>query len=167
MGDTAATHPPRSAVRIALRSTLWLFLSGWIGGFGVFAFVVAPNAFQVLPSTEIAGTLVGPILETLHLYGAMAGVAISALAWALGRGIPLRVLPLLLTAACLYSQFGVSAEIAEIRHLTFGPEGDIEAAARFSQLHRISMSIFSGVLLGAISLLILHAREDETAARRV
>ena len=89
-------------VDVATRSALWLCLAGWIGGFGLFALVVAPTAFRVLPSTEIAGTLVGPVLEALHLYGAAAGLLLALLAWRLGRGPLLCLLPLVLTVACLY-----------------------------------------------------------------
>jgi hypothetical protein len=151
----------RTAIlEVVTRSALWLCLAGWIGGFGLFALVVAPTAFQVLPSTQVAGTLVGPVLETLHLYGAAAGVVTALLAWRLHRGALLCLLPLTLTVACLYTQFGVSAEIAEIRHLTTGPEGNAEAAGRFNQLHRLSMGIFAVVWVGAIALLVLHAHAD-------
>jgi len=149
----------------ALRAALWLVVGGWVGSFGLFALVVARTAFEVLPSTEIAGQLVGPVLETLHLYGAAAGLGAFGLALALGRGRLLQLLPLALAAACLYSQFGVSAEIAEIRPFISGPEGNAEAAARFTELHRRSIAIFGAVWTGAILLVVLHARDDARAAR--
>ena len=149
---------------IALRSALWLLLGGWIGAWGVFALVVAPTAFRVLPSTEVAGSLVGPLLSFLHLYGAGAGLALAGIAWALSRPLALRVLPLVLVAACLYTQFGVSGEIAEIRELALRPEGSEEMAARFTRLHRLSRAIFGSVGLAAIALLVLHAREDALQA---
>jgi len=149
---------------IALRSALWLLLGGWIGAWGVFALVVAPTAFRVLPSTEVAGTLVGPLLSFLHLYGACAGLALAGIAWALARPLALRVLPLLLMATCLYTQFGVSGEIAEIRELALRPEGSEEMAARFTQLHTLSRTIFGSVGIAAIALLVLHAREETLQA---
>lgn len=148
-----------------LRGLLWLLLGGWIGSWLVFALVVAPTAFRVLPSTAVAGTLVAPVLDALHLYGATAGPALAALALALRRGALRVALPLSMAAACLYSQFGVSAELAEIRDQVFGPEGNERIAAHFASLHRLSMGIYSAVLLAALALLGLHA-VDETPTER-
>ena len=152
-------------VRTTLHSALWLILGGWIGSFGLFALVIARVAFEVLPSTEVAGQLVGPVLSAIHLYGAAAGLACALIALAMGRSQILVGLPLVLMAACLYTQFGVSAEIAEIRDLTFGPEGNADAAGRWQELHRLSMIIFSLVWLGAMALLVLHARQDARNAQ--
>jgi hypothetical protein len=160
-----ARRPPSAApgsrfLAALLHSLLWILLGGWVGSWLLFALVVAPTAFRVLPSPEAAGSLVGPVLDVLHLYGAAAGLALAALALGLRRG-PLRIaLPLLMAAACLYSQFGVSAELAEIRHLAFGPQGSEAVAARFNALHRVSMEIYSGVLLAALALVGLHAASD-------
>lgn len=157
---------PRSAAAhgrllgAALRSLLWILLGGWVGSWLLFALVVAPTAFRVLPSHDAAGALVGPVLEALHLYGAAAGFALAALAFALRRGALRVALPLAMTAACLYSQFGVSAELAEIRHLAFSPEGSEAVAARFNELHRVSMTIYSAVLVSALVLVALHAVSD-------
>jgi hypothetical protein len=151
----------RAELRPALlRGLLWLLLGGWIGSWLCFALVVAPTAFRVLPSSAAAGALVAPVLETLHLYGAGAGLMLSALALGLRRGALPVVLPLAMAAACLYSQFGVSAELAEIREQVFGPTGNELVAARFAHLHRVSMGIYSAVLLGALALLGVHVAHD-------
>lgn len=165
MHDSSRSAPTRVWPRTLLHASLWLLLGGWIGGFGLFALVIARTAFEVLPSTEVAGRLVGPVLTALHLYAAAAGLGVAALARAMGRGRLLQLLPLVLTVACLYSQFGVTAEINEVRPFISGPEGNIEAAARWNQLHRLSMLIFSGVWLGTFALLGLHAHADARAAQ--
>lgn len=148
-----------TAARTSLLAGLWLALGTWIGSWLLFGAVLAPTAFTVLPSSQ-AGTLIGPVLTTLHFYGAAAGVALAALSWALGRGWLRGALPLAMAFACLYSQFGVSPEIAEIRELTFGPEGGSEAAARFTALHQLSTHIFVAVGVAGLVLLGLHARSD-------
>jgi hypothetical protein len=86
----------------------------------------------------------------------------------LRRGALRVAIPLSMAAACLYSQFGVSAELAEIRHLVFGPEGTEAMAARFNELHRLSMTLYSVVLLAALLLAGLHAARDveEMGARQ-
>jgi hypothetical protein len=145
---------------VLLRGLLWLLLGGWVGSWLLFALIVAPTAFRVLPSANAAGALVAPVLDALHLYGAAAGLILAALAFALRRG-PLRVaLPIAMTAACLYTQFGVSAELAEIRDIVFGPEGSEQLAGRFNHLHRLSVAIFSTVLIAALVLVALHAVSD-------
>ena len=164
-GDGTMAGPERLWLRTTLHSALWLVLGGWIGSFGLFALVIARTAFEVLPSTEVAGQLVGPVLSAIHLYGAAAGLGTALIALAMGRrGLPVG-LPLILMVACLYTQFGVSAEIAEIRPMVFGPEGDADAAGRWQVLHRRSMIIFSAVWLGSMALLVLHARIDARNAQ--
>lgn len=169
MTDTHAAAPPSarptSGHPIA-RIALWLLLGGWFGAFLLFGAVVAPTAFAVLPSSQIAGTLVGPVITKLHLYGALAGVGIAGLSHRIGRPRWLSAIPLLLSAACLYSHFGISAEIDEIRDLAFGPEGSAAVAVRFGQLHRISMAIFIGVGLGVTALVGLHASGDARQVER-
>ena len=135
---------------LVLRSTLWLTLGGWVGSWALFALVIARLAFRVLPSPEIAGHLVAPVLEVLHWYGAAAGVVIA--------------LPIALAAACLVTQLGVTPQLEAIRDLAFGPAGNVEAAARYRHLHGISMAIFSVVLMGAIGLVVLHVREELSKA---
>ena len=153
-------HARSGGGEVALRSLLWLLLGGWVGSWAFFALVVARVAFQVLPSAEVAGQLVGPVLVTLHWYGAFAGVALAGLAALLGRGRLLVWLPLVLAAACLVSELAVTPQMAALRDLAFGPQGEVGAAERYRQLHGVSMTIFSLVLLGAVALLVLHTRRD-------
>jgi hypothetical protein len=149
---------------VALRSLSWLLLGGWIGSWACFGLVVAPIAFAKLPSTEIAGHLIGPVLSALHVYGAVAGGALALLAGLMGRGRLRVALPLLMAAACVYTQFGVSREIAEIRDQVFGPQGTETLAARWSELHRRSVGIFLVVSAGTLWLLVLNARSDAEGA---
>jgi hypothetical protein len=150
--------------RLFLRCVLWIALGGWFGSWALFGLVVAPFAFTLLPSTEIAGTLIGPLLTVLHLYGAVAGLVLAWLAYALRRGRLLVALPLLLSAVCLASHFGVSLRMDEIRDLAFGPDGDLEVAALWNRLHRISVRIFLVASAAVVALLILHVRAETTAS---
>ena len=145
---------------IAARSALWMLLGGWFGAQLLFATTVAPTAFRILPSTELAGKLVSPVLAVLHLYGAVAGVALALLAALLRRGATLTALPLGMAAACLFSHFGVTAELAEIRDAAVGPGASAAAIAHFAHLHRLSMGLFAAVGLAAGLLVVLHSRAD-------
>jgi hypothetical protein len=158
----AAPGNPRD---VALRTGLWLLLGGWVGAWMFFGVVVSRVAFTVLPSTEMAGTLIGPVLESLQWYGAGAGVVLMLLSLALGRGIVLALIPLAMGVACLFSHIVVTAEIAELRDLAFGPDGSTPAAARFSLLHQVSVGVFMAVGAASIVLVWLHARADSRGAR--
>jgi hypothetical protein len=156
--------PPRSRAReVALRVALWLALGGWLGSWACFGLVVAPAAFRLLPSTEVAGQLVGPVIAALHRYGIAAGLLLAALAWALGRARWLVWLPLVLAAATAWSELVITPAIAEIRPLAFGPEGSPESAARFGRLHGASMAIFVCVGFATLLLAAAHARADAPA----
>jgi Domain of unknown function (DUF4149) len=158
-----AGWPQTPAARAVVRALLWLSLGGWIGAWLMFGLVVAPTAFSVLPSTQLAGALVGPVLESLQWFGAAAGLLLAGLAWRLGRGALLRALPLAMALACLYSQIGLSPEMAEIRAGAFGPHGSEALAARFNQLHHLSVALFVAVGVSALLLVALHAWADAAA----
>jgi uncharacterized membrane protein len=57
-----------------LRFLMLLSLVVWIGGLIFFAFVLAPTAFQVLPSTHLAGNVVGRALGKLHWIAIFSGI---------------------------------------------------------------------------------------------
>jgi Domain of unknown function (DUF4149) len=135
-------------------------LGGWVGSWAFFALVIARLVFRVLPSPEVAGLLVSPALAVLHHYGAFAGVALAGLAMTLRRGRLLVLLPLGLSLACLASQYGVTPQMSSLHELAFGAGGNVAAAARYRQLHGLSMGIFTSVLLGAIALAVLHVRHE-------
>jgi len=143
-----------------LRTALWALLGGWLGAWILFAFGVSATAFRVLPDTGLAGKVVGPILSGLNIYGSLAGVALAFLAAGIGRGRIFWLTPLALAGPCLYSEFFITPGIQAVRDAALGPDGGLEAAKRFSSLHRQSLWIFGGVGIGTSVLLFLHARED-------
>src|ERR1700692_3511999 len=57
-----------------LRFLMLLSLVCWIGGLIFFAFVLAPTAFSVLPTTHLAGNVVGRALSKLHWIGIVSGI---------------------------------------------------------------------------------------------
>ena len=147
----------------ALRTSLWLLLGGWVGSWACFGMVVAPAAFGILPTTELAGQLVGPVLARLHVFGLFAGLALAPIAWWLGRGRLLVLAPLLMAALCAFSHFWVTAELAAVRPEAFGPDGSVVMATRFTDLHQLSMAIFMLVSAATLVLVFLHARADARA----
>jgi hypothetical protein len=145
-----------------LRAIRWLLLGGWLGSWALFALVIAPTAFRVLPSGEIAGALVAPVLRTLHLYGLTAGVLLSAIAFSFrtpGRAL-LIALPAGLALLCAVTEFGITTAISEIRPSTFAANTPEGAAERFGVLHQISRGLFASILAGVALLTVLHSRDD-------
>ncbi len=152
------TAPPGNRAAWAWASLLWLTVGGWLGAWFLFAFGVAPVAFNVLPSAQLAGDLVGPLLRGLHWYGMAAGALAALAAWRMGRGWLLIGLPLVLGAICAYNELVVSAEIVTVRPRDFDATTDPEAAARFAELHRLSRNLYTVVGLGVVGLVLMHAR---------
>ena len=149
-------------LRWALQATTWVLLAGWFGSFSLFALVIAPTAFQVLPSQAAAGVFVGPVLASLQAYGIVAGLCLTALGGALRRGWLAVTLPLALAATCAVSQYAVTPAINEVQPRTFGEQQERDATERFSLLHQTSRTLFGIVQFGALGLILLHARPVAT-----
>jgi hypothetical protein len=145
---------------VVLRALLWLLLGGWVGSWLCFGLLIAPTAFRVLPTTELAGRMVGPVLTGLNLYAAATGLLLALLAARLGRGRLLVVLPLLAAAICVFSELVITARIEAIRPLVFGAQGSEELAARFQTLHRVSVWLFCAVGATTLAMLWGHAHAD-------
>ncbi|MGH0036008.1 MAG: hypothetical protein ACQGVK_13355 [Myxococcota bacterium] len=143
-----------------LRAVRWSVLGGWVGSWGLFALVVAPTAFRVLEGADEASRLIGPVLRSLHLYGLAAGLVLALVARVGGQRAPFWIAPLVLAALCAATEFGVTGSLDGIRPHELGADSAPDAAGRFAQLHRISQAIFAAVWLGAIGLVVAHARED-------
>jgi len=153
----------RRTADVLVMAALWCLLGGWIGSLLLFSVVVAPTAFRVLPGPEAAGKLVGPVLQSLNLYGMVAGLSLALLASRLRRRVLLVVLPLAMAILCLVSQFGVTAGIERIRPLAFGAAPDPAALARFGWLHGLSVMLFGITGVSALLLAWLHARAEVEA----
>jgi len=141
-----------------LRGLHHLLLGTWLGSWVLFAFVVAPTAFRVLPSATAAGQLVGPILDTLHVAGIVAGLALALVALGSRQGTLRIALPLVLAAICAASQFGVTAAIDQVRPVAFGPGATARGAERFSELHQLSQILYFATGVGLILLTLLSER---------
>lgn len=149
--------------RIFWRSVLWLILGGWIGANLYFALVIAVAAFRVLPTSELAGQVVDAVYTPLQVFGMGAGLALAGIAFVLRRGRWLMIHPVVLSALCFTSHFGITARLDELRDRAFGAGGAVPegaASAEFWKLHAASMGLHTAVILGAVWLLVLHARAD-------
>ena len=150
-----------------LRTIEFLGLSLWLGSDVFLSFVVAPGAFRILASRDQAGAVVGFGLWWMHMIGVVCGIAVL-----LARLVRTRTFASLATPAALFvvlmigltvvSQHTVSPKMAALRVQM----GSIQATvadspllAEFSRLHRISVSLESGVLLAGLAAMYLTVRE--------
>jgi uncharacterized membrane protein len=155
-----------------LRALEFLGLSIWLGSDIFLSFVVAPGAFSVLASRDQAGAIVGYSLTRMHWLGIFCGVLVLLFRLTRTRSAaslasPAALCIVLMILLTVTSQLTVSPKMAALRVQM----GSIEAAAsdspllaEFSRLHRISVSLESGVLLSGFAALLLFVRETASAS---
>ena len=145
-----------------------LALIVWLGGV-IFFPVVAQTAFAVLPTRQLAGSVVGRSLGILHWMGMISGVVFlvsSLLVSRLSTGeahvfAPRNVLICMMLLLTLISQFGVIPRMDAIR----ASIGEIDAVPvdnparlQFDALHHWSTRIESGVILLGLVVAYVTAR---------
>jgi len=145
-----------------------LSLICWIGGLIFFAFVLAPTAFQVLPSTHLAGNVVGRALSKLHWIAIISGIIYlitSLLHSRLTNGTAhvfagRHVLLCLMLALTLLSQFWIMPRMdtlrAQVSDFASVPV-DNPARVQFDALHVWSTRVEGAVLLLGLVVVYLTA----------
>jgi uncharacterized membrane protein len=152
---------------LILRTVEFLTLGLWLGSDVFLSFVVAPGAFRVLGSRDAAGTMVGFALGRMHLLGVICGIVFLLARLARTRTFasfvaPVALCVVLMIALTVASQVGVSPRMAMLRVQMRSIQAtaqDSPLLAEFSRLHRISVSLESGVLLAGFAALFLLVRE--------
>src|SRR5712692_10098273 len=150
-----------------LRTIEFLGLSLWLGSEVFLSFVVAPGAFRILASRDQAGAMVGYGLWWMHMIGAVCGIVILVARLLRTRtfasfATPVALCVVLMILLTVVSQHAVSPKMAALR-VQMGSikatAGDSPLLAEFSRLHRISVSLESGVLLAGLAAMYLVVRE--------
>jgi uncharacterized protein DUF4149 len=150
-----------------LRAIEFLGLGLWLGSDVFLSFVVAPGAFRILASRDQAGAMVGYGLWWMHMIGAVCGITILVARLVRTRtfaslAAPAALCVVLMIGLTVVSQHAVSPKMAALRVQM----GSIQATAtdspllaEFSRLHRLSVSLESGVLLAGIAAMYLMVKE--------
>jgi uncharacterized membrane protein len=153
-----------------LRFLMLLSLVLWIGGLIFFAFVVAPTAFSVLPTTHLAGNVVGRSLGKLHWIGIISGIVylVSSMLYSYYTNGTAHVfafrhvLLCLMLALTLISQFGIIPRMDVLR----ASLGEVSAVpvdnpqrAQFDALHVWSTRVEGAVLLLGLVVVYLTAQQ--------
>jgi len=145
-----------------------LLLSLWLGAACFFSFAVAPSAFGVLPSRELAGSVVNRTLAIINYGGIFVGLILLmssyVLRWKVSR-INLRLeqgLLLLLSAACAFGQFVIAAKLSDLRGQIGRPIDEVGASdplrVAFNDLHGYSVTILMTAMIAAVAAFFLLVR---------
>lgn len=144
-------------------------LGTWVGSIFYFSAAVAPGAFRVLPSQDLAGVLVEFTLRRLHTLGITAGIvfllasAVLALsASAARRSVLLPSIGVaVMVVLTVISQHVVIRRMTELRR----EMGSVAATAvdsplrvEFDKLHKVSVQLEGSTLLIGFASLFLTVR---------
>src|SRR5690242_18996896 len=106
-----------------LAFTEMLLLSVWLGSMIFFSFAVAPSAFAVLPTRELAGRMVTSAIVKVEMIGLVIGPLLILIPAAMWRGSDPRktikivkaLLIIVMIAAAALSHFWISPEMVSLR----------------------------------------------------
>lgn len=137
-----------------------LLIALWLGAACFFSFAVAPSAFAVLPSRDLAGNVVSRTLAIVNFSGIVIGLIL--LLTTLVKRLDLkplwlwteRFLLLIMTAACAVGQFVIGLWLASIRAQAGKPMEEIALddplKIQFNALHQYSVWILMAAMIAAI-----------------
>src|SRR5437879_5739283 len=151
-----------------LRTLEFLGLSLWLGSDVFLSFVVARGAFRILASRDQASAMVGFGLLWMHMIGVICGIVILLARLARTRtfaslATPTALCVVLMILLTVVSQHAVSPKMAALRvqmgsiesatakRSTQATAADNPLLVEFGKLHRISVSLESGVLLAGLA----------------
>jgi len=145
-----------------------LLLGLWLGAACFFSFAVAPGAFGVLPSRELAGLVVNRTLTIVNYSGIGIGAILLASSYASRQNVNRIKLwleqgfLLLLTAACAFGHFVISAKLSDLRGQIGRPIDEVGTddplRLAFNDLHGYSVTILMTAMIAAVAAFFLLVR---------
>ncbi len=151
-------------------SDIRLLLIGlWLGA-AVFFIAVAQSAFAVLPSREMAGSVVSRTLLIINVSGLIIGLILLATSFIKRLNIkPFRlwterILLIVLTAACAVGQFVIGLWLSWIRSQIGRPIDEVAVddplRIQFNNLHGYSVWVLMAAMIAALVVFFLIARKS-------
>src|SRR5580698_759649 len=149
-----------------LRFLQVLALGAWLGAIFYFSAVVAPSAFAVLPTKDLAGTLVGQSLSRLHAMGLILAIVFLIAGGAIAGSIrvfskPAMIGVVVMVLLTAISQNNVTHRLNELRTAMGSVEktpADDPRRAEFDRLHSLSVGLEGAVLLIGLASLYFTVR---------
>ena len=147
-----------------------LLLGVWLGAMIFFSFAVAPGAFSVLPTREMAGVMVTSTIGKIEILGLIIGpllILIHAANWrSRHASVAIKalqsVLILLMVASAGLSRFWVSPVMVALRAAMGGHIDDVAVTdpmrVQFNDLHRYSVALMSAAIIAGLVVLFLTVR---------
>ncbi|MFY9611880.1 MAG: DUF4149 domain-containing protein [Blastocatellia bacterium] len=144
-----------------------LLLAVWLGSMMFFSFAVAPSAFAVLPTRELAGAMVTSSISKVEVLGLIIGpllILLQAAGWRPRRaGATTKAIRLVLigvmTSAAALSRFWISPSMISLRRSMNGSIDDLALTdplrLQFNDLHQYSVGAMSAALFAGLAVLFL------------
>lgn len=168
-----AEEAPGASSRVAAQILLFaelLLLAVWLGAMVFFSFAVAPSAFAVLPTRELAGAMVTSAIGKIEILGVVIGpllIVIQAAGWRarysskVNNGLRVVLIVVMMAAAAL-SRFWISPRMVSLRvamggHIDDVPAGD-PLRVQFNDLHQYSVALMSTAMIAGLIVLFLTVR---------
>jgi uncharacterized membrane protein len=144
-------------------------LGTWLGSIFYFSAAVAPGAFRVLPSQDLAGVLVEFTLRRLHSLGVVAAIVflLASAALAISASVARKSLLLPSIGVAVMLVLTVISQQVVIRRMTNlrREMGSVAATPldnplrlEFDRLHRVSVQLEGATLLIGFASLFLTVR---------
>ena len=159
-----------------LANSRTLLIALWLGGAVFFSFAVAPSVFSVLPSREMAGSVVNRTLAIVNYSGFIIGLILLASSFIFRETVGRfrlwieQGLLLILTAACAFGQFVISARLHNIREQLGRPIDEVAEneplRIAFNDLHQHSVTVLSIAMISAIIIFFLLAQRANKTENR-
>ena len=155
-----------------------LLLALWLGAACFFSFAVAPSAFGVLPSRDLAGSLVSRTLMIINLSGIVIGAFLLLSSFLPSKSAKTaavwieRLLLGILTVACVIGQFVIALWMSQIRMSIGRPIEELATddplKLQFNQLHEYSVYILGAAMIAAVlSYFLLSYRSRNTENKEI
>jgi len=146
-----------------------LLIGVWLGSMMFFSFAVAPSAFAVLPTREMAGTIVTSTIGKVEVIGMVFGgllILIQLATWSRRANTSARlirlVLVVLMIASAVLSRFWISPTMTSLRAAMGGNIDEVAASnplrMQFNDLHQYSVSLMSVAIISGLVLFFLTVR---------
>lgn len=139
-----------------------VLLAAWLGAATIFAAVIAPAAFSVLPTRSLAGALVGRVLPAIFWSGIAVGIVVGSLGWRLPLSLWRSGAALVMVASCAIAQFVITPRLDRLHAAIGGPIDALDPAnpmrQAFGRLHGWSVLCLGVAGLASVVLLVLILR---------
>ncbi|MDT7604006.1 MAG: hypothetical protein QOF61_2003 [Acidobacteriota bacterium] len=167
---TLAASQRRAVLPGVLNGVRLLLIALWLGGAFFFSFVVAPTAFRVLPTHELAGVLVTHTIAYVNDSGFVISLILLASSFALKgeylsrRTKLLEIASLGVVGLACNSGHWISRQMLALRNEMGRPIDHVPAddplRIAFNSLHGYSVGLMSVAMLAGVVALLLIGRRN-------